>query len=40
LGELIADAVEGKANPLLQKFRWRPEITSGETKEAARFQPD
>jgi glycine/D-amino acid oxidase-like deaminating enzyme len=37
LGELIADAVEGKANPLLQKFRWRPEIKSGETKEAARF---
>jgi glycine/D-amino acid oxidase-like deaminating enzyme len=36
LGELIADAVEGKANPLLQKFRWRPEIKSGETKEAAR----
>jgi glycine/D-amino acid oxidase-like deaminating enzyme len=37
LGELIADAVEGKANPLLQKFRWRPEVKSGETKEAARF---
>jgi glycine/D-amino acid oxidase-like deaminating enzyme len=37
LGELIADAVEGKSNPLLQKFRWRPEIKSGETKEAARF---
>jgi glycine/D-amino acid oxidase-like deaminating enzyme len=35
-GELIADAVEGKANPLLQKFRWRPEIKSGATKEAAR----
>ena len=40
LGELIADAVEGKANPLLQKFRWRPEIKSGETKEAARFVPN
>jgi len=37
LGELIADVVEGKPNPLLQKFRWRPEIKSGETKEAARF---
>src|SRR5437016_13833576 len=37
LGELVADAVERKANPLLQKFRWRPEIKSGETKEAARF---
>jgi len=40
LGELIADAVEGKPNPLLQKFRWRPEIKSGETKEAARFVPN
>ncbi len=40
LGELIADAVEGKANPLLEKFRWRPEIEPGETKESARFVPD
>jgi glycine/D-amino acid oxidase-like deaminating enzyme len=40
LGELIADAVEGKPNPLLQKFRWRPEIKCGETKEAARFVPN
>jgi glycine/D-amino acid oxidase-like deaminating enzyme len=40
LGELTADAVEGKANPLLQKFRWRPEIKSGGTKEAARFGPE
>jgi len=40
LGELIADAVEGKANPLLEKFRWRPEVRFGETKEAARFVPD
>ena len=38
LGELIADAVEGKANPLLKKFRWRPEIKSGVTKEAARYE--
>jgi glycine/D-amino acid oxidase-like deaminating enzyme len=38
LGELIADAVEAKPNPLLQKFRWRPEIKFGETKEAARFR--
>jgi len=37
LGEIIADAVEGKSNPLLQKFRWRPEVKSGLTKEAARF---
>src|SRR5438128_2429965 len=38
LGEIVADAVEGKSNPLLAKFRWRPEVKSGETKEAARFQ--
>jgi glycine/D-amino acid oxidase-like deaminating enzyme len=38
LGEIIADAVEGKPNPLLQKFRWRPEVKSGITKEAARFE--
>jgi len=40
LGEIIADAVEGKSNPLLEKFRWRPEILPGEAKEAARFNPD
>jgi glycine/D-amino acid oxidase-like deaminating enzyme len=40
LGEIIADAVEGKANPVLKKFRWRPEVKSGETKEAARFAPN
>jgi glycine/D-amino acid oxidase-like deaminating enzyme len=38
LGESIADAVEQKPNPLLQKFRWRPEVKRGETKEAARFE--
>jgi glycine/D-amino acid oxidase-like deaminating enzyme len=38
LGEIIADAVERKPNPLLQKFRWRPEVKSGVTKEAARFE--
>jgi glycine/D-amino acid oxidase-like deaminating enzyme len=37
LGELIADAVEGKPNPLLQKFRWRPEVHAEHGKEAARF---
>jgi glycine/D-amino acid oxidase-like deaminating enzyme len=40
LGEIIADAAEGKSNPLLQKFRWRPEVRPGDRKEAARFQPD
>ena len=37
LGEITADAVEGKPNPILKKFRWRPEIKAGGTKEAARF---
>ena len=40
LGEIIADAVEEKPNPLLQKFRWRPEVRAGEQKEAARFSPE
>lgn len=40
LGEIIADAVEGKSNPLLEKFRWRPEVDPGTSTDAARFQPD
>jgi glycine/D-amino acid oxidase-like deaminating enzyme len=40
LGEIIADAVEEKPNPLLQKFRWRPEVRRGVEKEAARFLPE
>jgi glycine/D-amino acid oxidase-like deaminating enzyme len=40
LGEIIADAVEERPNPLLQKFRWRPEVRAGEQKEAARFSPE
>lgn len=39
LGEIIADAVEGKTNPFLEKFRWRPEVRAGAGKEAARFLP-
>jgi glycine/D-amino acid oxidase-like deaminating enzyme len=39
LGEIIADAIEGKSNPLLEKFRWRPEVCPGVVKEAARFYP-
>lgn len=38
LGEIIADAVEHKPNPILKKFRWRPEVEAGVTKEAARFE--
>jgi sarcosine oxidase / L-pipecolate oxidase len=40
LGELMADAVEGNSNPLLKKFRWRPEVSPGANKEAARFLPE
>jgi len=40
LGEIIADAVEEKANRLLQKFRWRPEVQRGVVKEAARYLPE
>ena len=36
LGQIIADAVEGKDNPLLQKFRWRPEVHAGTGTDAAR----
>ena len=37
LGDLIADAVEEKDNPLLKKFRWRPEVRPGQEKEGARY---
>ncbi len=40
LGEIIADAVDGKSNPFLKKFRWRPEVQRGVEKEAARFLPE
>lgn len=40
LGSIIADAVEGKANPWLPKFRWRPEIKPTRKEEAARHQGD
>ena len=36
LGEIIADAVEGKDNPLLDKFRWRPEVRAGTGTDVAR----
>lgn len=38
LGEIIADAVEEKPNPILQKFRWRPEIRLGSGTDVARFK--
>jgi glycine/D-amino acid oxidase-like deaminating enzyme len=37
LGEIIADAVERKPNPILQKFRWRPDVQAGSGTDAARF---
>lgn len=36
LGGIIADAVEGRANPWLDKFRWRPELRLARGREAAR----
>jgi glycine/D-amino acid oxidase-like deaminating enzyme len=38
LGGIIADAVEGKDNPLLNKFRWRPEVRAGTSTDVARSQ--
>jgi glycine/D-amino acid oxidase-like deaminating enzyme len=40
LGEIIADAVEGKPNPILQKFRWRPEVRAGSGTDVARHNPE
>jgi glycine/D-amino acid oxidase-like deaminating enzyme len=37
LGEIIADVVEGKSNPVLEKFRWRPEVPVGASTDVARF---
>jgi glycine/D-amino acid oxidase-like deaminating enzyme len=38
LGEIIADAVEEKPNPMLQKFRWRPEVHAGSGTDVARLK--
>jgi len=38
LGEIIADAVEGKSNPILEKFRWRPAISVGTGTDVARLR--
>jgi hypothetical protein len=37
LGAIIADAVEQKSNPILEKFRWRPEVPVGAGTDVARF---
>jgi glycine/D-amino acid oxidase-like deaminating enzyme len=38
LGEIIADVVEQKSNPILEKFRWRPAIPVGSGTDVARFR--
>ena len=38
LGEMIADAVEQKSNPILEKFRWRPEVNVGTGTDVARLR--
>ncbi len=38
LGEIIADAIEEKSNPILHKFRWRPELRAGSGTDVARFR--
>jgi glycine/D-amino acid oxidase-like deaminating enzyme len=38
LGAIIADAVEQKSNPILEKFAWRPAIHVGTGADVARFQ--
>jgi glycine/D-amino acid oxidase-like deaminating enzyme len=40
LGEIIADAVDEKSNPILEKFRWRPEIPVGASADVARLRRD
>jgi sarcosine oxidase / L-pipecolate oxidase len=40
LGEIIADAVEEKPNPILEKFRWRPEVHAGSGTDVARHNPE
>src|SRR5207237_236221 len=39
LGESMADAVEEKPNPTLQKVRWRPEVRAGSRTDVARLNP-
>ncbi len=38
IGDVIADAVEGTASPLLERFRWRPEAHAARSEEAARLK--
>src|SRR5437867_8766170 len=36
LGDIIADALQGVSTPLLERFRWRPELRLARGEEAAR----
>src|SRR6267142_502364 len=38
LGALIADVVEGKRDPIQERFRWRPGVRPARSEEAARAQ--
>ncbi len=38
IGDVVADAVEGRAGPLLDRFRWRPEARPSQSEEAARHR--
>ena len=38
LGSLIADVAEGRADPLHEKFRWRPGVRPRRSEEAMRLQ--
>lgn len=38
LGPMIADAVEGRDNPWLGRFRWRELDSNAVVEEEARFQ--
>jgi glycine/D-amino acid oxidase-like deaminating enzyme len=38
LGDLIADAVDGASNSLLNRFRWRPDVRPPQSEEATRHQ--
>jgi glycine/D-amino acid oxidase-like deaminating enzyme len=40
LGQIIADAIEQKSNPILEKFRWRPEVSAGTGTDVARFRDE
>lgn len=40
LGDLVTAALEGREGPLLERFRWRPELELERGREAARWHGD